>query len=130
MTEFLQEHADAGWRMAVCTNKPEAAARKLLDSMGLSQLLQAVGGGDSFPVRKPDPGHLLLLIAELGGDPKRAAMIGDSENDAASAHAAKLPLFLMRYGYARSDPAQLGADRVLDRFDELPQALADLGLTP
>jgi hypothetical protein len=36
----------------------------------------------------------------------------------------------MRYGYARIDPAELGADRVLDRFDELPAALARLGLTP
>ena len=36
-------------------------------------------------------------------------MIGDSENDAASAHAAGLPLILMRYGYARIDPAELGA---------------------
>jgi hypothetical protein len=36
----------------------------------------------------------------------------------------------MRYGYARIDPAGLGADRVLDRFDELPAALADLGLNP
>ena len=38
-------------------------------------------------------------------------MIGDSENDAASARAAGLPLMLMRYGYARIDPAALGADR-------------------
>jgi phosphoglycolate phosphatase-like HAD superfamily hydrolase len=36
----------------------------------------------------------------------------------------------MGYGYARTDPAQLGADRVLDRFDELPGALAELGLNP
>ena len=57
-------------------------------------------------------------------------MIGDSENDAAAAHAAGLPLFLMRYGYARIDPAELGADRVLDRFDALPEALDSLGLSP
>jgi phosphoglycolate phosphatase len=57
-------------------------------------------------------------------------MIGDSENDALSARAAAMPLILMRYGYARIDPAELGADRVLDRFDELPQTLAALGLTP
>ena len=31
-------------------------------------------------------------------------MIGDSENDAAAAHAAAVPLVLMRYGYARADP--------------------------
>jgi phosphoglycolate phosphatase len=57
-------------------------------------------------------------------------MIGDSENDAASARAAGLPLVLLRYGYARIDPSELGADRLLDRFDELPGALKALGLRP
>jgi hypothetical protein len=37
---------------------------------------------------------------------------------------------MMRYGYARSDPLALGADAVLDRFADLPAALARLGLTP
>ena len=57
-------------------------------------------------------------------------MIGDSENDALSGRAARMPVILMRYGYARTDPAALGADRVLERFDQLPQALAALGLNP
>jgi phosphoglycolate phosphatase len=57
-------------------------------------------------------------------------MIGDSENDALSARAAEMKLILMRYGYARADPAQLGADRVLDNFSELPAALEALGLSP
>ena len=48
-----------GWALAVCSNKPEGAARKLLDAVGLLPLLCAVGGGDSFAVRKPNPGHLL-----------------------------------------------------------------------
>jgi hypothetical protein len=37
---------------------------------------------------------------------------------------------LMRYGYARVDPESLAPDAVVDRFDELPQALEKLGLTP
>ncbi len=57
-------------------------------------------------------------------------MIGDSENDAASARAAGLPLLLLRYGYARIDPAELGADCLVDHFDELPRALEALGLQP
>jgi phosphoglycolate phosphatase len=120
----------AGYGTAVATNKPQHATGELLRGLGLARLFDGVAGGDRYPVRKPDPGHLLRLIDELGGDPKRAAMIGDSENDAAAARAAGLPLVLMRYGYARIDPAELGADRVLDRFDELPAALARLGLTP
>jgi phosphoglycolate phosphatase len=119
-----------GYGTAVCTNKPQHATGEVLRGMGLDKLFDGYAGGDRFAVRKPDPGHLLNLIAALGGDPARAAMIGDSENDALSARAARLPLVLFRYGYARSDPAQLGADVVLDGFGDLPAALDALGLNP
>jgi phosphoglycolate phosphatase len=93
-------------------------------------LFDGIAGGDHFAVKKPDPGHLLGLIAELDGQPDRAAMIGDNENDAAAAHAAAIPLVLMRYGYARVDPATLDAAALLDRFADLPPTLERLGLTP
>jgi phosphoglycolate phosphatase len=119
-----------GYRTAVCTNKVQQASDIVLRELGLAGLFDGVAGGDRYPVRKPDPGHLLRLIAELGGSRARAAMIGDSENDAAVAHAAGVALILLRYGYARGDPATLGADAVLDRFAELPAALDRLGLLP
>ncbi|HKS89487.1 MAG TPA: HAD hydrolase-like protein [Stellaceae bacterium] len=119
-----------GYRTAVCTNKLQHATLTVLQGLDLAALFDGVAGGDRFPVRKPDPGHLLGLIGELGGTAARAAMIGDSENDAAVAHAAAVPLILMRYGYARRDPATLGALAVLDSFAELPDALLRLGLVP
>jgi len=130
VSETLARLREAGYRTAVCTNKPQRATEEVLRGVGLSGLFDGFAGGDRYPYRKPDPRHLLNLIDELGGDPKRAAMIGDSENDAASARAARLPLILMSYGYARIDPGELGADIVLDRFDELPAAVESLGLNP
>jgi phosphoglycolate phosphatase len=128
--ETLAALRKRGYGTAVCTNKPQHATGEVLRGLGLDALFDAVAGGDRFAVKKPDPGHLLGLVDALGGERGRAAMIGDSENDALAARAAAMPLILMRYGYARIDPAQLGADRVLDRFDELPMALESLGLTP
>ncbi len=128
--ESLVELRRRGYGTAVCTNKLQGATLAVLRGFGIEGLFDGVAGGDRYPVKKPDPGHLLTLIAELGGDPARSAMIGDSENDAASAHAAGLPLILMRYGYARIDPAELGPRKLLDRFDELPAALSSLGLNP
>jgi phosphoglycolate phosphatase len=93
-------------------------------------LFDGIAGGDRFAVRKPDPGHLVGLIGALGGQTEAAAMVGDNENDAAAAHAAGLPLVLMRYGYARVDPEALGADALLDHFADLPAALDRLGLLP
>jgi phosphoglycolate phosphatase len=130
VAETLAVLRERGYGTAVCTNKPQRATGEVLHGMGLDGLFDGYAGGDRFAVRKPDPGHLLGLVDSLSGDRKRAAMIGDSENDALAARAAALPIFLMRYGYARIDPAELGADCVLDRFDELPGALARFGLTP
>jgi phosphoglycolate phosphatase len=128
--ETLAALRQRGYRTAVCTNKLQHASETVLNGLGLAALFDAVAGGDRYPVKKPDKGHLLGLIAELGGAAERAVMIGDSENDAAAAHAAAVPLVIMRYGYSRTDPAALGADAVLESFSELPFALERLGLAP
>ena len=119
VAETLVALRQRGYRTAVCTNKPQRATEEVLRGFGLAPLFDGVAGGDRYPFRKPDPRHLLALIDEIGGDPQRAAMIGDSENDATSARAAGLPLVLMSYGYARIAPAELGADLLLDRFGDV-----------
>src|SRR5215469_16396117 len=128
--ETLTELRRRGFRTAICTNKPQRATIAVLQGLGLLPLFDGIAGGDRFAVRKPDPGHLLKLMSELGATPAVSAMIGDNENDAAAARAAAVPLVLMRYGYARVDPASLAADALLDRFADLPSALDRLGLTP
>ena len=128
--DTLVELRRRGYRTAVCTNKAERATLAVLRGLDLMALFDGIAGGDRFAVRKPNPGHLLKLISELGASPAASAMIGDNENDAAAARAAAVPLVLMRYGYARVDPDALAADALLDRFSELPGALDRLGLIP
>jgi phosphoglycolate phosphatase len=91
--------AASGWRLAVCTNKPERPARVLLDALGLAGYFAAIGGGDSFPVRKPDPGHLLATLAAAGGAPSRAVMAGDHHNDVLAAAGAGVPSIFATWGY-------------------------------
>jgi phosphoglycolate phosphatase len=90
---------DDGWTLAVCTNKPEQAARGLLAAVNLLGLVSAVGGGDSFPVRKPDPAHLLLTLELAGGVADRAVMLGDHHNDLHAAAGAGLPAIFAAWGY-------------------------------
>ncbi|HEY0184391.1 MAG TPA: phosphoglycolate phosphatase [Rhodopila sp.] len=90
-----------GWRLAVCTNKPEGAAQALLQALGLKELIAAVGGGDSFPVRKPDPAHLLATLAQAGGASDAAVLLGDHHNDVAAARAAGIPCIFATWGYGR-----------------------------
>ncbi len=115
----------AGWRLAVCTNKPEAPARALLTHLGLGELFAAVGGGDSFPARKPDPAHLLATLAAAGGTPEAAVMTGDHANDIAAAHGAGLPCIFAAWGYGTAE-MRAGADVVADEFTDLPSVAGRL----
>lgn len=102
----LQRLSSDGWTLAVCTNKPEAAARALLTATGLMPLLSAVGGGDSFPVRKPDPAHLLATLDRAGGSPDRALMLGDHHNDVVAAAGAGMKCIFAAWGYGLPSMAQ------------------------
>jgi phosphoglycolate phosphatase len=97
--ELLGGLRDAGWRLAVCTNKPEGAARVLLSGLGLDAHFSALGGGDSFPMRKPDPGHLRATLAAAGAMPEDAVMIGDHRNDIEAARGAGVRAIFAGWGY-------------------------------
>lgn len=122
----LQGLRRGGWRLAVCTNKPERESRQILDELGLSPMFETVGGGDSFAERKPAAGHLLGLLDRLAAAPDHAIMVGDSRNDVLAARGAGLPVVVLSHGYGPDRPEDLGADRVIDCFSQLPAALADL----
>ena len=114
----LRDLAERGWRFAVCTNKPEAPARALLAALGLDGWFAAIGAGDSFPVRKPDPAHLLATIAAAGGRPERAVMAGDHRNDVTAATGAGIPCIFAAWGYGAPEMAQ-GAAAVAAGFSEI-----------
>jgi phosphoglycolate phosphatase len=125
VTRTLGALRQAGWRLAVCTNKLEDPARRLLSALRLAGLFDALGGGDSFPVRKPDPAHLLATLSASGGTPERAVMAGDHRNDVLAAHGAGLPCIFAAWGYGTAEMAA-EADAVAARFADLPEAAARL----
>ena len=97
--ELLSALEAAGWQLAVCTNKPEAAARVLLSGLGLYGHFSTLGGGDSFRMRKPDPGHLRATLAAAGAAPEAAVMIGDHRNDIEAARGAGVRAIFAGWGY-------------------------------
>jgi phosphoglycolate phosphatase len=108
-----------GWALAVCTNKPQAATRALLEALGLAPRFCVVLGGDSLPVRKPDPGHLLGVLEAAGVPPGRAVMVGDHQNDIRAARGAGVASVFAAWGYGSGE----GADRVAAAPAELPGLL-------
>jgi phosphoglycolate phosphatase len=119
VADTLHRLAIEGWRLAVCTNKPEVPARALLHAFGLDTLICAIGGGDSFPVRKPDPRHMLATLAAAGGTPERAVAVGDHANDVAAAAGAGLPCIFAAWGYGPPAMAA-GAAATAAAFTEVP----------
>lgn len=108
----------AGLKLGVCTNKPDEATRRLLDALDLAPYFTAVSGGD-VPARKPDARHLLGVVEKLGTTPARTLMVGDSMNDVASARNAGVAVVVVSFGYTITPASQLGADALIERFDEL-----------
>jgi len=115
----LEALAAAGVSLAVCTNKPEAMARRLLADLDLDRLLPVILGGDSLLVKKPDAAHLLTTLDRMGGTRTSAVMVGDSETDLAAARNAGVPVVLVSFGYTVIPAADLGADAMIDDFADL-----------
>lgn len=70
---------------AVLTNKPVRPARAICEGLGIAPYFLHIYGGDSFPVKKPDPKGLLSLMEETGARPEETVMIGDSQVDVLTA---------------------------------------------
>jgi phosphoglycolate phosphatase len=115
----------AGWRLAVCTNKPVAPAITLLQALDLAGFFVCVGGGDSYPSRKPDPAHLLATLRDAGGDAAGAVMIGDHRNDMLAARGAGVPAIFAGWGYGTPDMA--GNASIAATAKDLPALLAQMG---
>ena len=117
--ESLDRFSAEGWLLAVCTNKFEAPARKLLGLLGLAPRFAAITGQDTFAFRKPDPRHLTETVHLAGGASDNAVMVGDSITDIDTALAANIPVVAVSFGYSPIPVADLKPTRVIARFAEL-----------
>ncbi len=126
--EALDALASRGCKLAVATNKFERLAVSLLDQLGMSSRFASVIGGDTLGAGrgKPAPDMIDETIARCGGD-GRFVMIGDSSYDVRAAKAAGKPCVVLSFGYNDAPAQTLGADAVIDHYDELVPALEALG---
>ncbi len=127
VVETLAVLRDANIKMGVCTNKPHGLANRLLDELDLSHWFDALLGGDSLDVRKPDPRHIEATLAAIGGEASEAMMVGDSIIDVEAARGAGVPVIIVGYGYGIEKAREAGADAEIASFSELPAAIAALG---
>lgn len=122
--EALDALRALGIRTAICTNKPERLTMMLVEALGWSAKFDAVIGGDTLAVTKPDAAPLLEAISRCGGG--RALYVGDSITDADTARAANIPFVAVSFGFRDRPVEALGADAVIDRFEDLSAAMQNL----
>jgi phosphoglycolate phosphatase len=124
---MLDVLAAAGVRIAVVTNKRQHMTDKLFAELGLANRFACVIGAGTYPL-KPAPDALHAMVERCGGG--RAAFVGDTTFDTDAARAAGLPSVAVSFGFCDAPLHELGADAVIDHFDELVPALRRFAAQP
>jgi phosphoglycolate phosphatase len=122
VAEALEALDRDGVRMAVLTNKPSRISFRILEGLGLAHYFVRVYGGNSFEQKKPHPIGVQTLLAELGVEPSRALLVGDSAVDVRTARNAGIAVWGVLYGFQPESFVEDPPDRTLARPEELARA--------
>ncbi|WP_404377243.1 phosphoglycolate phosphatase [Vreelandella aquamarina] len=106
VSEALHALHQAGYVLALITNKPERFIAPILSHFGLLPLFTRTVGGDSLPEKKPSPLPLLHIAQTLDIAPSVSVMVGDSRHDIAAGKAAGFTTVALPYGYNHGDPIE------------------------
>lgn len=113
-----------GTLLGVATGKSRRGLDTVLARHGLEGVFVTCQVADDHP-SKPDPSMIAAAMAETGAAPAETVMIGDTSFDMQMAAQAGVTGIGVSWGYHPT--AQLvPAARVIDRFADLPGALADI----
>ena len=107
-------------RMAVISNKPANFTNQILDALGMQKYFSCVLGGDSLPVKKPDPLPVKKVLEEWKAQPSEVVIVGDSLHDIEAGKKAGILTCAVTYGFKSPEQMrQSGADWVIDALPEL-----------
>lgn len=119
----LEKLIDQNYKLGICTNKPAGLAEELTKRLNIRHYFETLLGADSLLVRKPDAGHLLGTIKQLGGNPSKSVLIGDTVTDRDAAKNAWVSCILVTFGPNGKGVADLKPEAMLNHYDELPSLL-------
>ena len=116
---LLDDLDDMGIRYAVVTNKFESLAVKLLTDLNLAHRMGCILGADTLGKEnaKPSGAPIFEMIKRCGGGP--AVYVGDSIYDVMAAQNAGVPSVAVSFGFLHGPVGEMGADAIIDHFDEL-----------
>ena len=115
-----------GIKMAVSSNKFDAAVKKLCAEQFEGYIDVAIGESETVK-KKPAPDGPLLALRQLGCRREDTLYVGDSEVDLATAENAGIPCISVSWGFRDKELLEsLGAKTLLDTVSELRDCLLDM----
>ena len=126
--EVLLELRKRGIRIGVVTRGCRAYALTALERAGLSGAIDVVLARDDVDRPKPDPAHLMELVARLGVSRGEILSVGDHRTDYECAQAAQIPFIGITSGDSTLADLVKADQRaaVLESIGELPEFLLHL----
>jgi len=116
----LEQLAELGVEMAVCTNKPTVFSKKILDFLGLSRHFRAIVGPDLAGARKPDAKHLTFTLQSVRCGRGEALFVGDMPIDVRAARNSGIDVAVIPTGSStREQLAASDPDHFLEHFSDL-----------
>jgi phosphoglycolate phosphatase len=106
--------------MAVCTNKPTAFSRKILEFLNLAPFFCAIVGPDTAGARKPEAQHVLRTLEATHCSAAEALFVGDMPIDVEAAHNSGICAAVVATGSSTSSALRAARpDHYLDRLADL-----------
>lgn len=109
--------------LGVATGKSRRGLDALIEQQRWEGLFLTRQTADDHP-SKPHPSMLLQAMRDAGCEARETVMIGDTSYDMDMARAARVTGIGVTWGYHGPEQLRQSADRVIDRFDDLPDALS------
>ena len=121
--ELLSQLKEAGCRMAVVSNKPDAAVKELNDHFFGGVLEQAIGEREGVR-RKPEPDTVIEAMRILGAEKSGSVYIGDTEVDIETARNCDLSCITVSWGFrSEEELKKAGAQTIVSTADALGRIL-------
>ena len=119
--ELLQRLQQAGFRMAIVSNKADPAVQ-LIRTLYFDGIIDVAVGESPACSKKPAPDMVLAALQRLGSTADDAIYLGDSEVDLLTAENAEIPCLSVGWGF-RS--AQILEDAGASKVYYTPQSLCE-----
>jgi phosphoglycolate phosphatase len=118
--ELLSRLRASEVRLAVLSNKPHDMTSRIIRAFWPGGVFGAIYGYQNDELRKPDPTCALRICGELGVEPARTWLIGDTPTDVQTARSGGMTCIATTWGFRTAEELRAaGAEWIVAHPDEI-----------